>query len=220
MSCFNALSAWRFSSVSVNREAKGDVRMKRVLAVLAVAGAQPLLAYSDPTPEVPTCVAPPAASHPRAEAGPSVASDKVSKDPAARSMLAAGLVTAAAPPAANARVRKTVRDAGRDALDTAEAPADARGTPAAQAPASSSRQGNFNSMSKSIIQNIRARGSNPSSGPVSPAPGDDPADSQATGSAARLNSRPQETVVVPVSSGRGRTAVTCTGTAVAPTEAR
>src|SRR5687768_14283993 len=48
----------------------------------------------------------------------------LARNPVARSMLAAGLVTAAAALTANARVRKTVRDAGRDALDTAEAAAD------------------------------------------------------------------------------------------------
>lgn len=171
--------------------------MKRVLAVLAVAGAQPLLAYSDPTREVPTCVAQTAASHPRTEAGPSTASDKGSQNPAGRSMLAAGLVTAAAPPAANAP-----------------------GTPAEQAAGSSSKQSNFHGMSKSIIQNIRARTVNPSPGPVGPAPGDNPAESPAPGSAARLNSKPQATVVVPISSGHDRTAVTCTGTAVAPAAPR
>jgi hypothetical protein len=45
-------------------------------------------------------------------------------NPVARSMLAAGLVTAAAALTANARVRKTVRDAGGGALDTAEAASD------------------------------------------------------------------------------------------------
>lgn len=190
--------------------------MKRVLAALAVAGAQPLLAHADPTPKAAPCTATPAVSNPRAEPEPSVASDKGSQNPVARSMLAPGPVTAAAPPAAHARVRKTVRDAGRDALDTAEAAANAPGTPATQAPISSSKQSKFHGMSKSIIQNIRTRDSNPTSEPVSPAPRDNSADGQATGSA-RLNAKPQETVVVPISSRADRTAVTCTGTAATPT---
>jgi DNA-binding XRE family transcriptional regulator len=49
---------------------------------------------------------------------------ELAENPVARSMLAAGLVTAAAALTANAKVRATVRDAGRDALDTAEAAAD------------------------------------------------------------------------------------------------
>src|SRR3954465_9044681 len=49
---------------------------------------------------------------------------ELAQNPVARSMMAAGLVAAAAALTANSRVRKTVSDASRDALDTAEAPAD------------------------------------------------------------------------------------------------
>src|SRR6476469_7511468 len=49
---------------------------------------------------------------------------ELAQNPVARSMMAAGLVAAAAARTANSRVRKTVSDASRDALDTAEAAAD------------------------------------------------------------------------------------------------
>src|SRR3954462_11721826 len=49
---------------------------------------------------------------------------ELAQNPVARSMMAAGLVAAAAALTANSRVRKTVSDASRDALDTAEAAAD------------------------------------------------------------------------------------------------
>lgn len=124
--------------------------MKRVLAAPAVAGAQPLLAYSDPAPKTPTCPAAPERGHAHAEPESSIASDKGSKNAAGRSMLAAGLVTASAALSAGT----------------------ASGTRAAQAPASSSKERNFHDMSKSIIQNIRARTSAPASQPADPVPGD------------------------------------------------
>src|SRR3954468_18657610 len=49
---------------------------------------------------------------------------ELAQNPVARSMMAAGLVAAAAALTANSRVRKKVSDASRDALDTAEAAAD------------------------------------------------------------------------------------------------
>src|SRR3954471_16927693 len=55
------------------------------------------------------------------EAGPRAA--ELAQNPVARSMLAAGRDTAPAPLPANPRGSRTVRDASRDALDTAEAAA-------------------------------------------------------------------------------------------------
>lgn len=162
--------------------------MKRVLAALAVAGAQPLLAYSDPAPKTPTCPAQPTVGHAQAEPEPSIVSDKGTQNTAARSMLAHGLVNAAAAP-----------PAGK-----------ASETPAAQAPASSSKESNFHGMSKSIIQNIRARTSAPALQPVGPVPGANSADGQGAGTA-RLGAKPQDAVAVPISSGRDGAPVSCTG---------
>ncbi len=135
--------------------------MKRLLAALAVAGAQPLLAYSDPAPNSPACPAATTVAHAQAEPKSSTTSDKGSPNAPARSMLAHGLVNAAAAPPAGT------------------APA----TPAAEAPASSSKERNFHEMSKSIIQNIRARTSAPAPQPVT---GKNSAGAQAAGSAAAI----------------------------------
>lgn len=97
--------------------------MKRLLAALAVVGAQPILAYVEPTPEVPACSASPAASEPSAEPKPSAATDKSPK---------------ASTPAAPTK--------------------------------SAQKEHAFHGMSKSIIQNIRARTANPASASGEAAP--------------------------------------------------